>query len=272
MMSSQHLSLRDRILQELSLNTKISADDRDPIKSIVLDVTCLIQDSLPLLQHREIDGGPKHNETLIEHMEYALVEMLQLTDKPLLRLAAFLHDIGKLAVALDQGSSLKFHDHDTIGAQIVYEWSQKNGFNHYEARYLSKMVRYHMWQFSKKSKKSTIRKWLKKIGPDYQDLFLLRLADRAANKAKTEEPLHTYMHGWVEDQIAEILNSGHIVFYSDLDISPNTLRCLRTLNPDAQQEAFDSIFGFVYKYEKERNNPQVIDSHLERNLLLAALC
>ncbi len=73
------------------------------------------------------------------------------------------------------------------------------------------------------SKKKTIKRWLRKVKGLQNDLFTLRMADRAGNKAKAGKPLVTTYMKDLQNKIREIEEYQEPMDVTDLKISGSDL-------------------------------------------------
>jgi len=158
-----------------------------------------------------------HNETVYEHC-IAVCNYL-LPNNPILRLAGLLHDVGKPEAKVSIGDSCSFHNHEILGARIVYNFAKKYHFSNDDCEYLSTMIRWHMFHFDLDSSKKTIKKWLRKVKGLHTDLLELRKADRAGNKAKIGRPLVTNYMQDLMDKIKEIEDYKEPMKITDLEFS-----------------------------------------------------
>jgi len=131
--------------------------------------------------------GKYHTETIGEHL-------LQAGDNiskrfPLLRLAAFLHDVGK-PIAFKQQNDGSFIHHEHIGAKIAKKRLKNLKFSNYEVNYITNLIYVHMRQ-SRNIKSAGKRRLCKKLHDlkiKPRDFVRLKIADRQANvnKGKSE--------------------------------------------------------------------------------------
>lgn len=207
-------------------------------------------------QSSKIAGGSHHDETLDVHLDLTHRHMCDLASNPLLRLAAYLHDVGKVT---QSHANNNFHKHETIGAHLVYEWALRTGFPIHEARYLSQITRHHMWYFKPDASEATIRRWLKSVGtPLFSHLLLLRIADRAGNRAKRDEPLKTRAHIILEQKIEAILNAPGPVFYTEL----RTKEILPDLTGEfapIKDRILDDIFAYARNKPEDNTEDKILE-------------
>jgi tRNA nucleotidyltransferase (CCA-adding enzyme) len=127
------------------------------------------------------NGGDHHKETVWLHSMIAGDWLPK--SKPLLRLAGYLHDVGK-PYAWD---GKNFLNHESVGAIRVETDLTKLKFSSEEIKYITALIREHM-SFIAIVKPKGIRRMLvrfKKEGINWKDFILLKIADRNANLKKT---------------------------------------------------------------------------------------
>ena len=99
-------------------------------------------------------------------------------DRPLLRLAALLHDLGK-ALTLAHGH---FLGHETVGEELARQVAERLRLPRAEALRIGRLVRHHMFAYASAWTDAAVRRFMKRVGVDLlDDLFALRLADNAAS-------------------------------------------------------------------------------------------
>ncbi len=124
------------------------------------------------------------------HLEDVFVHLLIAGDNvnsedPVLRLAAYLHDVGKPAAYKKRGDG-SFAGHDVIGADIVTEELRALKFSHAEIHRITSLVSMHMTPLRNISDKG-VRRFLKKLVEkdlSFEEFLTLRIADRAANRKR----------------------------------------------------------------------------------------
>ncbi len=131
-----------------------------------------------------LDGGPHHGETVFEHC-LMVGDALSPRD-PLLRLAGFLHDAGKFDAARREHNKLTFKGHETRDKAIVKDLEALR-FSIREVAAVKAMVRVHMRPLTEESTPKAVRRLLAFLAEhqvSYQDFMRMRIADKAANRAK----------------------------------------------------------------------------------------
>lgn len=135
-----------------------------------------------LVACKDIAQNQYHQETVYTHL--ILTAKALPINKPLLRLAGLFHDIGKPMAKAGTGPTCTFHKHEIYGARIAYEYMTQVGFPYQDCQYISRIIRHHMFRFWEQTHYKTIKKWYKKNKDIFEDLFLLRQADRNGNLLK----------------------------------------------------------------------------------------
>jgi tRNA nucleotidyltransferase (CCA-adding enzyme) len=96
------------------------------------------------------------------------------SDRPVVRLAALVHDIGKPSTLADG----RFLGHDAVGAELAAALLARLRFPRSPTERVSHLVRQHMFTYEPSWGDPAVRRFIAKIGPDALDeLFELRRAD-----------------------------------------------------------------------------------------------
>ena len=107
------------------------------------------------------------------------------TERPIVRLAALVHDIGKPATLADG----HFHHHDVVGASQAVELLTRLRFPRATIDTIEVLVRHHMFTVDPDATGAAIRRFLKRVGPDHVDALLeLRRADDIGSGRPGESP------------------------------------------------------------------------------------
>jgi len=148
----------------------------------VLHDTGLLQFIIPELEEMfGHTGGEYHAETLEEH-SFMAGDGVSPKD-PILRLAGYLHDIGKV-------SSFAFHkdgsfiDHENIGAEMIEKIFQRFRFTIAETERAKGVVALHMRSMDKLTTGKSIRRLLNAFGEHkitWRDWIRIKIADKNAN-------------------------------------------------------------------------------------------
>jgi putative nucleotidyltransferase with HDIG domain len=173
--------------------------------------------------------GVHHKESIITH-SYVAGDSIS-TKYPLVKLAAYLHDIGKPYACTwnPKTSDLKFKGHDVEGQKILEKELSDLKFPKKEISQVTALTRLHMHNF--KTPKAT-RKTLKTLQDydlDWRDLYRLKLADGKANVWKGEFPLKE-----IRADLERIKNAFDVKSpnrFEDLEINGNDIIKITGISP-----------------------------------------
>lgn len=132
------------------------------------------------------EHGQWHKETVWEHL---LLAGDSVDGRfPLVRLAAFLHDVGKPA-AFRQNNDGTFVGHEVIGAEVIDGDLRRLRFSNSDREAVVGLIRAHMWgsdlqDISPKAIRR-LRFRLEGLNVSSSDWFRIRIADRSANLNKS---------------------------------------------------------------------------------------
>jgi tRNA nucleotidyltransferase (CCA-adding enzyme) len=125
-----------------------------------------------LAAQRGIPQAKVHGEDLWDHT-LRTVDAAP-ADRPIVRLAALLHDIGKPATFADG----HFHEHDTVGARQADVLLRRLRYPKAVTDEVVALVRHHMFPVDTDATDAAIRRFIRRIGPTRTAaLFALRRAD-----------------------------------------------------------------------------------------------
>jgi poly(A) polymerase/tRNA nucleotidyltransferase (CCA-adding enzyme) len=141
--------------------------------------------------------------------------------KPLVRLAALLHDIGKVPTRTIQADGdVTFYHHEAHSKRMAGNILQRLKCSNEEKSVVLNLIGNHMFHYTPDWTDGAVRRFVNRVGLDsIDDLFALRLADQAA------------IHGFVapgnliefEKRIKRVLDAGAALSYKDLAIDGNDL-------------------------------------------------
>jgi putative nucleotidyltransferase with HDIG domain len=137
-------------------------------------------------------------------------------EKPRVRWAALLHDIGKPATRVERNGEGTFYEHEVVGAALADRLLERLRFPLEERRAIVHLVREHMFGYRPEWSDGAVRRWLRRVGLDsVADLFDLRIADVIGNW------LHTGFPGSLEpmrERIEHVLTASHALGVRDLAV------------------------------------------------------
>jgi poly(A) polymerase/tRNA nucleotidyltransferase (CCA-adding enzyme) len=141
--------------------------------------------------------------------------------KPLVRLAALLHDVGKVpAKKIDGDGEATFHKHEIHSEKMARKILGRLKFSNDERSIVLNLIKHHMFHYTQDWTDGAVRRFVGKVGSDaLEDLFALRLADQVA--------IHGYSdpQGIIafEKRIRQVLEESSALTTRDLDIDGNDL-------------------------------------------------
>jgi tRNA nucleotidyltransferase (CCA-adding enzyme) len=150
-------------------------------------------------------------------------------DKPRVRWAALLHDIGKPDTRVVRGGDGTFYNHQFVGARLADRLLERLRFPADERAAIVHLVREHMFDYRGGWSDAGLRRWLRRVGEDaVADLFDLRIADMLGNGLKQGFPVY------LEDmraRIERILAESRALKVTDLAIGGDDVMRVLGLPP-----------------------------------------
>jgi tRNA nucleotidyltransferase (CCA-adding enzyme) len=137
-------------------------------------------------------------------------------DKPRVRWAALLHDIGKPPTRMIRNGDATFYQHDQVGAELADRLLERLRFPNDEQKAIVHLVREHMFGSGADRSDAALRRWLRRVGPDaVADLFDLRIADALGNGLRQGFPVAL---AGLRARLQAILDAGAALHVSDLAV------------------------------------------------------
>lgn len=104
---------------------------------------------------------------------------------PIVRLATFLHDIGKPVAFRNQGGKITFYGHEVISGRIAKDVAQRLHLSNKDSKRLYILVRHHMFAYNPEMTDAAIRRFIRKVGlENINDMMMLRVGDRVGGGSK----------------------------------------------------------------------------------------
>jgi len=137
-------------------------------------------------------------------------------DRPVVRLAALLHDIGKPATMADG----HFLHHDRVGAELAAAFLDRLHVPRATTELVVRLVRAHMFTYDPTWGDAGVRRFIKRIGRDsLEPLFALREADNIGSG----QPPDSHRLGELRRRVAEQLEGDVVLERGDLAIHGDDL-------------------------------------------------
>ena len=178
--SRSHLHLSSLKMDKDGRYDVLLSAERPSVGLRLMDETGLLRVVLPeLAVQRGIPQDKVPGEDLLDH-SLRSVDAAP-AERPIVRLAALLHDIGKPATYADG----HFHRHDEVGAEQAEALTRRLRMPRAIGERVALLVRHHMFTYEPSWSDAAVRRFLRRIGgvANAKDLFALRAADAAAKFA-----------------------------------------------------------------------------------------
>jgi tRNA nucleotidyltransferase (CCA-adding enzyme) len=142
--------------------------------------------------------------------------------KPLPRMAALLHDLGKPRTRAfsDKTHDFTFYHHEAVGADMADEWLRAYRFSDDERKQIVHLVRHHLICYGSEWSDAAVRRFVRRIGLDQvEPLLALGRADVLAKGKPVEAELALLdeLRGRIQDSVAK----GAAFGTRDLTVSGN---------------------------------------------------
>lgn len=172
-------------------------------------------------------------------------------DKPAVRWAALLHDVGKPDTRVERNGDGTFYHHEVVGAEIADRLLERLKFPSDLRAAIVHLIREHMFDYRPEWSDGAVRRWLRHVGPEsVADLFDLRIADALGNGLRQGFP---HALDPMRERIQRLLAESSVLKVADLAIDGHDV--MRELGIGAGPEVGEVL---------ERLLQDVMD-HPERN-------
>jgi len=179
--------------------------------------------------------------------------------RPLIRLAALLHDIGKVrarksALQRNPGADAVFYNHEVIGARMTDRVLRRLRFSNNDRFYIIHLVKHHMFHYTDEWTDGAVRRLMRNVGVELlPDLFALRRADRIGN-GKKQGPAQSLKK--LSRRIEKIKEAENAITVRDLKVNGRVLMERFSLGPGP-------LIGDILDYlleqildDPEKNEPE----------------
>lgn len=174
------------------------------------------------------DGGVHHNETIFEHCVMACDDINGI---PMLKISAFLHDIGK-PIAWLLNSNGSFKGHDKFGSEIAEKALKRLKFSTNEIHYITNMIKLHMVNLTLESTPKSIRRLLVKLNDvniNYEDICKMVIADSNSNMKKGRHTDDTLFD--LKKLFESEIEKSYAFSIKDLDINGKDVMSILNIKP-----------------------------------------
>lgn len=151
-------------------------------------------------------------------------------DKPVVRWAALLHDIGKPGTRAEKPDGEgTFHGHERLGAELADELLTRLRFPNEDRLRIVHLVREHMFDYRLEWSDAAVRRFVRRVGVEHiADLFDVRMADALGNGLK--RPDVTKLEA-LAARVDRLLEAPHALGLADLAVGGADVMELSGLPP-----------------------------------------
>jgi tRNA nucleotidyltransferase (CCA-adding enzyme) len=204
-----HLS-GERVFAEL---LKLLAAPQPSVGLRLMERTGLLEVVAPdLARQRGLSQNKIENEDLWDH---TLRTVDASPDRPVVRLASLLHDIGKPGTLADG----HFHGHESIGAKMAGDFLAGLRAPRALQERVAHLVLHHMFSYQPTWSDAAIRRFLSKVGPgSVDDLVALRAADNQGSGLSAEAGHLAELSSRIREELAAhvVLGRGQLAVDGDV--------------------------------------------------------
>ena len=184
-------------------------------------------------------------------------------DKPRVRWAALLHDIGKPDTRVERGGDGTFYNHQFVGAELADRLLERLRFPSEERAAIVHLIREHMFDYRGGWSDAGLRRWLRRVGEEHvADLFDLRIADMLGNGLKQGFP--TYLEE-MRARIERILAESRALQVTDLAIGGREVMEVLGIPPGrAVGETLEALLEEVLDDPSRNTRERLLERLVER--------
>ncbi|NLA92071.1 MAG: HD domain-containing protein, partial [Spirochaetales bacterium] len=240
----------ERIRAELF---KILESRRPSLGLLALDACGALEVIIPELKKGDgIEQKGFHHQDVMRH-NFATCDAAP-RSKPVVRLAALLHDIGKVATKKENSDGeITFHNHEVVGEEEALAILERLKCSNEEKERVGNLIRNHMFNYSTEWSDGAVRRFINRVGLDnLEDLFDLRLADQVAihGEANPEGIIA------LKERIEDVLKKSRALTVKDLAINGNDLAALEIPRGPIMgvilNELLETVLDDPHQNERER--------------------
>ncbi len=247
----------ERIRDELF---KILKSERAYEGIMQLDELGLLQYILPeLVAGRGMDQRGHHIFDVFEHSLNALKYCP--SKDVIVRLAALLHDIGKVPTYRVRDGVNTFYNHDIVGAKLARDIAYRFHLSKKDREKLYTLVRHHMFSVDTIQTDAAIRRFIVKVGiENISDMVDVRIGDRLGSGTKDPE-------GWRLKEFKKRIETLLMPTFTVKDLAIDGRDVMRLLNiPPGPaigkilNTLFEEVLDAPEKNEREYLEARVVES------------
>lgn len=174
-------------------------------------------------------------------------------NKPVLRLAALLHDIAKPQCKI----KYTFYNHEVKGAEMAYKIMKRLKFSNEHIDHVTNLIKNHMFNYTPEWSDAAIRRFIRRVGLKYVDgLFELRAADIIAMGRKVE-PGHPRQ---LRKRIKKIIGEQNALHIKSLAVDGNDVMKVLGIKPGPRVgEILNGLLEKVLDNPELNTKPKLIE-------------
>ena len=160
-----------------------------------------------------VDGGDNHAEPVHRHQFNAFNEAKKISNDWRIWLAAFLHDIGKGEAYTKIDGKIQFLQHEIIGYKYVKDWMKEYKFSEDDIKFVSTLIKMHMWGYKEEFSKKTFTKKLQILrdsGVSIYQFLMVCYCDHQGNEKK------------IRIKFGDFVNASYLLKNYEVAIKENT--------------------------------------------------
>ncbi len=180
-------------------------------------------------------------------------------EKPVVRLAALFHDIGKPATREErEDGEATFYNHQVVGAALTETALERLRFSRYVTERVAHLVRQHMFDYRPEWTDAAVRRFIRSVGvEEIADLFDLRIADNIGNGLKTGFP--HYLEE-LRSRVEAILEAEEALSVRDLAVDGADVMEVLNLSPGPKVgEILDQLLEEVLENPKRNTRERLLE-------------
>lgn len=243
----------ERIRDELLKMMKAQS----PSKGLqVMLKTGLLSILMPELEKAyKFQQGGLHQYDLLTHSFKAVDEAP--AGKPLLRIAALFHDIGKVKTRKRDSDGYHFYGHETVGNEIAKKIMKRLKFSNRQIDYVTRLIGNHMFNYNAQWSDGAIRRLLKRVEPEnIEDLLSLRVADAKAC-GEGRKPSKEFFE--LKRRINKVRKEDMALKIADLKVSGRDVMDILKIGPGKKVgEILDELLNLVLEDNKKNTRQNLI--------------
>jgi tRNA nucleotidyltransferase (CCA-adding enzyme) len=183
-------------------------------------------------------------------------------DKPIVRWAALLHDIGKPGTRAEKADGEgTFYGHERLGGDLADALLQRLRFPTEDRLRIVHLVREHMFDYRAEWSDAAVRRFVRRVGVEHvADLFDLRMADALGNGRKRPDVAKLES---LAARVDQLLESPHVLGIADLAVGGKEVMEMAGLPPGPEVGVMlEKLLDEVLE-DPARNTPEHLRARIE---------